>query len=130
MSFQVFVSYASLDDVAPPSGGDGFVTTLVRYLKFDLEQRKPTPEIWRDRDGKIKPSDQFNEIIQAGIDRSDLLLVVLSDNWMASEYCSKELALFGQKTKEVSSAKKRIIVAAKHDLKPEHRPELLQGQTA
>jgi len=129
LAFQVFVSYASLDDVAPPSGGDGFVTTLVRYLKFDLDQRKPTPQIWRDRDGKIKPSDQFDEVIDDGIAASELMLVVLSDNWMASDYCRKELNLFAQKSNG-SSAKRRIIVAAKHDMKPENRPVLLQGQTA
>jgi hypothetical protein len=129
LAFQVFVSYASRDDVAPPGGGDGFVTTFVRYLKFDLDQRKPTPAIWRDKDGKIKPSDQFDEVIRDGINRSDVLLVVFSDNWMASDYCRDELALFAAKYGE-APAKKRIIVAAKHEMDPKHRPPLLAGQTA
>ena len=129
LSFQVFVSYASRDDTAPPGGGDGFVTTFVKYLKFDLDQRKPTPEIWRDKDGRIKPSDQFDEVIQKGIAGSGVLLVLMSDNWMDRTYCRKELDLFGQ-ANGGPSAKHRIIVAAKHYMEPQDRPTLLQGQTA
>jgi hypothetical protein len=127
--FQVFVSYASLDDVAPPGGNAGFVTTFVDQLRWDLNQRKPIPEIWRDNDGRIKPSDQFNDVIQKGIEASNVLLVVLSDNWMDSKYCRKELDLF-ESVQGAAEVKAHIIVAAKHDMDPNARDARLQGQTA
>jgi len=128
MALQVFVSYARRDDIAPPGGGEGFVTMFLRQLEWDLNQRKPTPVLWRDKDGKVRPSDQFDDIIEKGINESGVFLVILSDNWLDRPYCQKELDWFARRWG--SDAKRHIIVAAKHDLKPEDRPALLQGQAA
>jgi hypothetical protein len=124
LAFQVFVSYASLDDDAPPSGGDGFVSLLVRYLDFDFKQRIPRPVIWRDKD-RIRPSDHFDSVIQEGVDASDVLLIVLSDNWLASEFCRHELELFRRKSTATLGRNSPVIVAAKHEVKFAQRPEML-----
>jgi len=132
--FQIFVSYSRNDDLAPPgTGSTGFVTALVERLQWEFESQlgPPVPQIWRDQDGRILPSDQFDEVIAQGVATSDVLVVVLSNNWTNRENCQKELAMFEQAHRTASgSVKKQIIVVAKHDMDPNARPELLRGQTA
>jgi TIR domain len=131
MPFQIFVSYARNDDLPPLDGeGKGFVTTLLRHLEFHFTSfGEPTPVVWRDKRA-IARSDQFDPIIEKGINDSQLLLVVLSNNWIHREFCRKELELFHQRwCKEGEDAVKgRIFVVGKNHIEPAARPPLLQGQ--
>ncbi len=131
MPFQIFVSYARNDDLPPLDGeGRGFITTLLKHLEFHFTCfGEPTPLIWRDKRA-IARSEQFDPIIEKGVQDSDLLLVVLSNNWIHREFCRRELELFQQRWhKEGDEAvKRRIIVAGKNHIEPAARPALLQGQ--
>ncbi len=127
---RVFISYARNDDHTPVEGeGRGFVTTLVKFLEHRLEyelRRPPVVEIWRDR-GAIIPSDQFGPKIEAGINAADVLLVVLSDHWLKSKWCARELELFNSRFPP-AEAKHRIIVVTKESVASDERPEPLKGQ--
>ena len=129
--FQIFVSYARNDDLPPLDGeGKGFVTTLLKHLEFHFTCfGEPTPLIWRDKRA-IARSEQFDPIIEKGVRDSDLLLVVLSNNWIHREFCLRELELFNQRWSSDGEAavKGRIIVAGKNHIDPGARPTLLQGQ--
>jgi hypothetical protein len=131
--FQTFISYARRDDQPfPPESheANGFVTALVRNLKYDFQSLGGTaPELWRDTRA-IKASDQFDPIIQKAITNSDLLLVILSRNWLERDFCLRELNLFAKRWQHEGeeSLKSRIIVVAKHHVANEDRPPLLQGQ--
>jgi predicted ATPase len=127
VAFQVFVSYAALDDVPPENGGDGFVTRLVRSLERHLAQGAPQPRFWRDVD-RLRPSDHFDRAIQDGLNGSDVLLVVLSQSWLASEFCRRELDLFRHKIERAPGAKPPVIVAARNEVRFEDRPEPLRLQ--
>ena len=127
---RVFISYARNDDHTPVEGeGRGFVTTLVKFLEHRLEyelRRPPVVEIWRDR-GAIIPSDQFGPKIEAGINAADVLLVVLSDHWLKSKWCARELELFNSRFPP-AEAKHRIIVVTKESVASDERPEPLKGE--
>jgi hypothetical protein len=132
VSVQIFLSYARADDELPPhmEDGDGFVTTLYQQLRYEFRQRgDPEPTMWRDIRA-IEPGDQFDPIIGNAIDASELLLVVLSPNWMRRPNCKKELDLFKERWRQdgEEGVRHRIIVACKRFVERGRRPSLLQGQ--
>lgn len=129
---QIFVSYARNDDLPPlgPDEGKGFVTALDGNLNYHFRLLgPPTPKLWRDTRA-IGRSDQFDPIIEEAINASDVLLVVLSRNWVSREFCRKELEWFKKRwgNEGESALKRRIVVVAKHNIEPKDRPQLLQGQ--
>lgn len=132
--FQLFISYARNDDRAPPlsAGGKGFVTSLRDQLDFEFTNLGgEVPQLWWDRRA-IEPHEQFDPVIQGGIDQSDLLLVVLSRNWLTRPWCQRELELFAQRWQgeDERSLRERIWVVSKQYLDPRSRPALLQGQSS
>jgi hypothetical protein len=133
MAFQIFISYARKDDLPFPPDSDeanGFVTVLVKHLKYQFQLLGGTaPELWRDTRA-IKQSDQFDPILQKEVAASDFLLVVLSRNWVEREWCRHELELFEKRwhAEGEQGVKSRIVVVAKHLIEPQDRPALLQGQ--
>ena len=87
----VFVSYAQVDDRPLPGAKDGWVCLLVDALKILLAQQLGRAEVlavWRDlqlsRHAQLTP-----EIFQA-VRSSAVLLVVLSEGYLASEWCQRE----------------------------------------
>lgn len=134
MAFQFFISYARDDDKAPPfpEGGKGFISALRDQLTFEFTDRGGViPKMWWDR-RNIEPHDQFDPVIQEGLQDSDLLLVVLSRNWLASDWCLRELELFRQRwsRENEQSVRQRIWVVSKQYIDPDRRPALLQGQSS
>lgn len=127
---QIFISYARDDDDPPPEGPEtaGFVSTLHDQLLFEFKRLgHPRPKLWRDTK-KIEKADQFASRIVQAINESSLLLVVLSTNWMASDWCQRELKAFAERWRG-DSARERIIVVSKRYVDRDRRPSLLQGQT-
>ncbi len=134
MPFQFFISYARDDDTIPPSaqGAKGFATALRENLAFEFRDKGGVvPEMWWDR-RKIAPHEQFDPVIQEGIERSDLLLVILSRNWLASAYCKHELELFADRWKTAGqrALKERIWIVSKQYIDFDRRPATLQGQSS
>jgi hypothetical protein len=126
---QVFISYARDDDDVLPGPEElcGFVTYLHTCLLHQLKQfGQWRPTLWLDRHD-IEGADQFAEIIEAGINRSDYLLVLLSENWLGRRWCLKELETFCKRWGD--QARSRIVVVNKSLVDPVRRPEALQGQT-
>jgi hypothetical protein len=94
---QIFMSYARDDDLAPP-GRDDLTKGLCHLsrravaLRVDLAWGR-RPKLWRDKRG-IDPADQFDALIVKAIEDSQLLVVMLSRNWLARYWCRRELELF------------------------------------
>jgi hypothetical protein len=127
---QIFLSYARDDDARPPDSPDikGFVTYLHEQLQYEFLGGKPRPKIWRDTRG-IAKGDLFDAVIEREIAASAVLLVVLSKNWIASEYCRQELQQFAEHWgRQGEDVRERIVVACKRHIDPHDRPSLLQGQ--
>lgn len=93
---QIFISY-SRDDNLPPVGfpeRKGFVGFLQDYLTGSFKDAGPLrPTIWRDQD-QIADGEPFPPRLNDELDKSAFLLVVLSQNWLNSGFCRKELEIF------------------------------------
>jgi hypothetical protein len=125
----IFISYARDDDLAPPDGPDrkGFVTFLDENVRFEFRDLGPErPTIWRDTK-RVADGDQFTPEIEEALKDASILLVVLSPNWMASKWCSRELETFAR-YHGPEGLQERIIVVSKRYVDPDKRPPLLQGQ--
>jgi len=128
---QIFLSYARNDDVSPPEDltKPGFVTALYDQLVYNFRNfGEPAVKVWRDVK-RVEGGDQFDEKIMEAISNSAILVVVLSPNWMASEYCRKELNAFAERWRAVGGVKERIVVVGKRHVPEDRRPSMLQGQT-
>jgi hypothetical protein len=86
----VFVSYAHLDN----QGESARVTTLVRHLDTDVPQRLGTKDlrIWIDHN--LDGNRQLNPEVMRVIQRSAILLVVMSPSYLSSEWCARESNAF------------------------------------
>ncbi len=76
-SFRVFISYAHKDD------------TLKNKLAVNLKilQSQGLIETWDDRD--INAGDDWKQKIDENLERADIILLLVSPDFMASDYCSE-----------------------------------------
>jgi Leucine-rich repeat (LRR) protein len=89
----IFISYCHYDNAAPPNENgwvDRFHESIESLLTRYFGPKKVS--IWRDK--KLQGSTLFDERIQEQIRKSAIFFVLLSPNYLKSEYCSKELEWF------------------------------------
>jgi hypothetical protein len=128
----IFMSYAHDDDLILSQDPDelGFVGFLDQQLRLklrDLGARQAN--VWRDR-RRISQGDQFADIIDDGLKRAELFVVVMSPNWMQRPYCLKEFESFLslRKAAGVTNPSTRMLVVGKGYVDRSARPPELQGQ--
>ena len=128
----IFLSYAHDDDLAVGTSGNeaGFVTFLNRMLDLKLRDLGATrAKIWIDRK-RISDGDLFEGEIDEGLREAELLLVVMSPNWIHRPYCRKELETFADLRRKAGlpNIQERMIVVGKGHVDRLKRPLELQGQ--
>ncbi len=128
----IFLSYAHDDDLATGASEDevGFVTFLNKMLELKLRDLGATQaKIWIDR-RRISDGDLFDDVIDDGLRKADLLVVVMSPNWMQRPYCRKEVEAFADLRKKsgVANLQERMVVVGKGHVDRLKRPFDLQGQ--
>ncbi len=91
--FDVFVSYAHLDNTSADEHHKGWVAKLHETLDRRLAQLlgKPT-RIWRDP--KLKGNDVFEEVLVERVKRAAVLVSVVSPRYVRSEWTIRELNEF------------------------------------
>ena len=129
---QIFISYARDDDRPAPDlpESKGFVTFLREMLVYEFSKLGAArPKIWRDTN-RIAQGDQFERMIEEAISQSSILLVVLSQVWMARDFCQRELRDFAERWRAEGpeGIRSRIVVVGKRYVDPDKRPSLLQHQ--
>lgn len=90
-SYDVFISYAHVDDQPPVGEEEGWVTTLVGELKKELKRKLggSGASWWMDESamaGNIPIPDQILD----AVDVSAVLVVFLSAGYLKSEWCHRE----------------------------------------
>src|SRR5579884_1754980 len=111
--YDVFVSYAHLNNQALGLHEQGWVTNLEDVLRVKLSEKIfKKPEIWRDNgglDGKL-----IDDGIKAALENSAVFLAIVSGAFLNSTYCCPvelgafQTSKFPVKVREYS----RIVVAA------------------
>ena len=90
----LFISYTHKDNKPLFSDGDeGWVSRFHNTLSVVLEQRLGrVPEIWRDK--RLQGNEVFTPEIMAQLPESAVLLAVLSEGYVNSQWCRDEAAAF------------------------------------
>lgn len=96
--FDIFISYAHVDNLSAVAGSQGWITQFQQYLQIQLWKRAGRMEsvkIWWDP--ALDGNQLFDEAIQDRIDGSALFLALTSTGYLASDYCRQELRYFYEK---------------------------------
>ena len=128
----IFISYAHDDDLilSQDPNETGFVACLDQQLRLKLRDLGvQQANVWRDR-RRISQGDQFNDIIDDGLKNAELLIVVMSPNWIQRPYCRKEFDSFLalRKAAGVANPAARALLVGKGYVEWKERPPELQGQ--
>jgi hypothetical protein len=128
----IFISYAHNDDLqtSASKGEKGFVTFFEEMLEKKLSDLGTTrAKLWRDRK-RISDGDQFEGLIDDGLKKAQILVVVMSNNWLERPYCRKELDDFVElrRAAGIDNVAERVVVVGKGHVDRLRRPPLLQTQ--
>ncbi len=97
--YDLFISYAHVDNVPLVKDGIGWVSALKQRLDQHLSQKLGRPEacrIWFDNTD-LHGNHEVRSHIPAEVGRSKLFLAVLSPGYVASDWCQNELKAFTER---------------------------------
>lgn len=126
---QVFVSYAREDDLSTVPDQKGWVSFLYLALEAELLQRGLLDvALWRDK-REVREFEQFGDDIEEGLQKSDILIAVLSPVYIKKEWCKTELNRFAELVdSDKRSGRERIFKVVKREIPLDEEPEPLRGQ--
>jgi hypothetical protein len=108
----VFISYAHIDNEPLVGASEGWVSTLVRNLETVLRQklgdRERRLDIWMDHE--LAGNRPFGDDIQAALERTATLLVIMSPGYLSSDWCRKERETFRALVGARARAGSRVFV--------------------
>ena len=90
-NFTGFFSYAHHDDDTDPSLIEDFTTRLEGRVGSRLTNARFA--IWRDKGG-LRTGERWNDKIEAELRSAHVLIVLLTPQWIGSDYCRKEYTFF------------------------------------
>lgn len=93
--YDIFVSYAHVDNACMPGETQGWVSALMATLEVYLQQklgRRESYSIWRDPElpGNVPLTPEILDAVR----HASILLLVLSPGYVASRWCMQELETF------------------------------------
>jgi hypothetical protein len=92
--YDLFISYAHIDDLSPFGEEKGWIDLLHERLSVLLAQALGYElKIWRDGHN-LRGNDDLSGAIGEGVTRSLLLLPVISPRYVQSAWCNREMATF------------------------------------
>jgi hypothetical protein len=90
-TFNGFFSYAHHDAKVSPNLITDFTSELEGRVASKLTNARFS--IWRDEEG-LRTGERWNEKIEAQLRGSHVLIVLLTPQWIGSDYCRKEYLFF------------------------------------
>jgi TIR domain len=122
----VFVSYVHVDN-RKFDRDVGWVETFVENLREALPPKlhRGQPDIWRDL--RLSSSEPLSDGIRVAVSHAATLLVILSESYLTSEWCQRELALFLQAAAQTGGATGRIFLVRMDALDHNRWPEAFHG---
>src|SRR5687768_791630 len=92
--YDLFISYAHIDDVSPFGEGRGWIQLLRERLSVRLAQALGYQiEIWHDGH-TLRGNDELGGAIGEGVTQSLLLVPVISPRYVQSDWCGREMETF------------------------------------
>lgn len=99
--YDIFISYAHVDNLTAEEDEDGWVAQFQKHLEVRLSMlagRVGLVKIWWD--DRLDGSRLFDKTIQDAINGSALFVALTSNGYLASEYCQQELGWFHGKAQQ------------------------------
>ena len=124
----VFVSYATVNNQPMAEGKPGWVTSFRDVLKKNLDEglgRRNAGEVWMD--DKLRGNEPFDEQLRGKVSSSATLLVILSNGYLQSKWCRRELDIFVEAAGGERGASGRIFLVHYEPLSPTLWPTALRG---
>lgn len=124
--YDVFVSYAHVDNMPFPGTEQGWVSTLVETLEILLAQklgRREGFEVWMDRD--LSRHRQITPEILDSLSATATLLLILSPGYLASEWCLREKDTFLALVRARRRTGSRIFLVERDRVELSDRPSEL-----
>src|SRR5262249_46514204 len=104
----------------------GFVSYLMRQLRWELNQLGlPNIVLWQDR-AKIEPGDIWSDAIAKTVNNAELFVVILTKNYLNSPWCQKELEVIESRIARLDPRKHRFFRVEKHGIQEAAIPEPLR----
>ena len=95
----VFISYAHFDNVPDREGDKGWVEQFAQQLSIRLLKRFGEPvDIWRDP--ALKRSQLFDRVIEKAVQGSGVMISLITNRYLHSEYCQQEIKWFCDKAEQ------------------------------
>lgn len=98
-TYDIFISYAHLDNALFPGQADGWISQFYKNLNLMLAKRfgrLDMVKIWWDT-RKLDGSVLYDQSIEEGIKKSAIMICLHSTSYLASTYCLKEMDIFYNK---------------------------------
>lgn len=127
----VFISYAHIDNRPDREGERGWVERFERALRLRLLKRFGREvEVWRDPE--LARSQRFDPVIEAAVRGSAIIVSLISESYLASDYCKQELQWFAEKTAREPAGPTlghyvRVFPLLLYNIPPRHWPEACRG---
>jgi hypothetical protein len=92
--YDLFISYAHLDDISPTGDKQGWIDLLHERLSVMVSQALGYEiSIWRDGHN-LQGNDELQGAIGEGVTESLLLVPVISPRYVQSDWCNREMQTF------------------------------------
>lgn len=132
--YDIFISYAHLDNITLTGQADGWVSQFYKNLNLMLAKyfgRLGMVKIWWDT-RKLDGSVLYDDSIEEGIKDSAIMICLQSSSYHGSTYCLKELEIFHTKAQKESFGLKvghrsRIFNVLLNNIRSNKWPEQLSG---
>jgi hypothetical protein len=133
-TYDIFISYAHVDNIAFPGQTDGWIEQFYKNLNLMLAKRfgrLDIVKIWWDNK-KLDGSVLYDQSIEDGIKKSAIMICLHSPGYTASTYCKKELEIFYKKAQKEKAGIKvgdrsRIVHVLLNNIHRKQWPEELTG---
>jgi hypothetical protein len=125
--YDVFVSYAHVDDDPLIGVQEGWVSTLKNNLEKELARRLGRKEkaiVWMDHN--LSGHEPLTPAIMQAIRESATLVIIASEGYRASSWCSRERKAFLNHVKERKRGDSRIFLVERDEIAREDLPDELQ----
>jgi hypothetical protein len=128
MEYNLFISYAWVDDEVYPGCEKGWISTFVdglrKHLARELGRRDEADRLWLDYE-QMRGNDSVTPTIQARLAASRTLVLILSQAYLASAWCCQELAAFVDKF-GANSDRIFVVWMSPVEMEPEPLRELVK----
>jgi hypothetical protein len=130
-----FISYAHVDNIPDQKDETGWVEQFSRQLYTRLLKRFGEPiDIWHDP--QLRRSQRFDTVIEKAVQGSGIMIALISNPYLHSDYCQQELKWFCDKAEQepcglvLDDDYVRVFPVLLYNIPPDGWPDACQGVSA